>query len=49
VTWYDVDLDDWYEQGGAAVDPFAPEPRMPSLKLKPGVTPLPLEEIDGTS
>lgn len=49
VTWHEIDVDDWYEGGGAAIDPFAPEPLMRALKLKPGATPLPLEEIDGTS
>lgn len=49
VAWYEIDVDDWYEKGGAAIDPFAPEPTLPTLKLKPGATPLPLEEIDGTS
>jgi hypothetical protein len=46
---YEVDVDDWYSNRGATIDPFAREAKTPSLTLKPGVIPLPLEEIDGTS
>lgn len=48
MRWRDIDVDAWYEAGGAVVDPFAPEPELPPLTLKPGVVTLPLEELDGT-
>ncbi len=46
--WRDIDVDAWYQAGGAVVDPFTPEIELPPLKLKPGVVTLPLEEMDGT-
>lgn len=45
----DIDVDAWYQDSIAAVDPFAPAIELPPLKLKPGVAPLPLEETDGTA
>jgi hypothetical protein len=45
---WDIDVDDWYEAGGASIDPFSPQPKLPPLKFKPGVIRLPLEEADGT-
>lgn len=47
--WRDIDVDAWYQAGGAVVNPFAPEIELPPLTLKPGIVALPLEERDGTT
>jgi len=47
----EIDIDGWFEDGGAAVDPFSPQsqPTRPQIRLKAGVATMPLEVVDGTT